>query len=168
MDYRNLGRTGLKVSRIALGCMSYGDPTRGNHSWVMTEEEGRPFIRKALEAGINFFDTANDLATAGAQILSLRTNAANVFTFRGNGNFGNFVGTFGTDATKTLGLATGVAPTSAATDAVQIYSVDIDSKTVLGVYAEKAVSTIYTSDTNITIPIMYNGELYHIATKTAA
>lgn len=59
MDYRNLGRTGLKVSRIALGCMSYGDPTRGNHSWVMREEEGRPFIRKALEAGINFFDTAN-------------------------------------------------------------------------------------------------------------
>jgi len=59
MNYRNLGRTGLKVSRIALGCMSYGDPTRGNHSWVMGEEEGRPFIRKALEAGINFFDTAN-------------------------------------------------------------------------------------------------------------
>jgi len=59
MEYRNLGRTGLKVSRIALGCMSYGDPTRGNHSWVMREEEGRPFIRKALEAGINFFDTAN-------------------------------------------------------------------------------------------------------------
>jgi len=59
MEYRNLGRTGLKVSRIALGCMSYGDPTRGNHSWVMSEDEGRPFIRKALEAGINFFDTAN-------------------------------------------------------------------------------------------------------------
>lgn len=59
MEYRNLGRTGLKVSRIALGCMSYGDPTRGNHSWVMSEEGGRPFIRKALEAGINFFDTAN-------------------------------------------------------------------------------------------------------------
>jgi aryl-alcohol dehydrogenase-like predicted oxidoreductase len=59
MEYRNLGRTGLKVSRIALGCMSYGDPTRGNHSWVMREEEGRPFIRTALEAGINFFDTAN-------------------------------------------------------------------------------------------------------------
>jgi aryl-alcohol dehydrogenase-like predicted oxidoreductase len=39
--------------------MSYGDPTRGNHSWVMNEDEGRPFIRKALEAGINFFDTAN-------------------------------------------------------------------------------------------------------------
>ncbi|MBN9459216.1 MAG: aldo/keto reductase [Bosea sp.] len=59
MEYRNLGRTGLKVSRIALGCMSYGDPTRGNHSWVMREEEGRPFIRTALDAGINFFDTAN-------------------------------------------------------------------------------------------------------------
>lgn len=59
MEYRNLGRTGLKVSRIALGCMSYGDPSRGNHSWVLREDEGRPFIRKALEAGINFFDTAN-------------------------------------------------------------------------------------------------------------
>jgi aryl-alcohol dehydrogenase-like predicted oxidoreductase len=59
MDYVNLGRTGLKVSRICLGSMSYGDPTRGNHSWVMTEEAGRPFLRRALEAGINFFDTAN-------------------------------------------------------------------------------------------------------------
>lgn len=59
MEYRNLGRTGLKVSRIALGCMSYGDPTKGNHSWVMTEDQGRPFMRRALEAGINFFDTAN-------------------------------------------------------------------------------------------------------------
>jgi aryl-alcohol dehydrogenase-like predicted oxidoreductase len=59
MEYRNLGATGLKVSRIALGCMSYGDPAKGNHSWVMTEDQGRPFIRRALEAGINFFDTAN-------------------------------------------------------------------------------------------------------------
>lgn len=46
MEYRNLGRTGLKVSRIALGCMSYGDPTRGNHSWVMSEDEGRPSLAK--------------------------------------------------------------------------------------------------------------------------
>ncbi|AOO81364.1 aldo/keto reductase [Bosea vaviloviae] len=59
MEYRNLGSTGLKVSRIALGCMSYGDPSKGNHSWVMTESEGQPFFRRAVEAGINFFDTAN-------------------------------------------------------------------------------------------------------------
>ncbi|MBS0247798.1 MAG: aldo/keto reductase [Proteobacteria bacterium] len=59
MQYRNLGRTGLKVSRIALGCMSYADPSKGVHNWVLTEEQGRPFIRRALEAGINFFDTAN-------------------------------------------------------------------------------------------------------------
>jgi aryl-alcohol dehydrogenase-like predicted oxidoreductase len=59
MEYVRLGRTGLEVSRICLGCMSYGDSSRGNHSWTLTEEEGRPFIRRALEGGINFFDTAN-------------------------------------------------------------------------------------------------------------
>lgn len=59
MEYTRLGSTGLVVSRLCLGCMSYGDPTRGMHDWVLDEEAGRPFIRKALEAGINFFDTAN-------------------------------------------------------------------------------------------------------------
>jgi aryl-alcohol dehydrogenase-like predicted oxidoreductase len=59
MDYVNLGNTGLKVSRLCLGCMSYGDPQRGSHSWTLGEEASRPFIRKALESGINFFDTAN-------------------------------------------------------------------------------------------------------------
>lgn len=59
MDYLKLGNTGLDVSRICLGCMSYGVPERGNHSWVLDEEQSRPFIRKALELGINFFDTAN-------------------------------------------------------------------------------------------------------------
>ena len=59
MKYVNLGRTGLKVSRLCLGCMSYGDPGRGQHSWVLDEEQSRPFFRRALEAGINFFDTAN-------------------------------------------------------------------------------------------------------------
>ncbi len=54
-----LGRTGLDVSRICLGCMSYGGGNRGNHAWSLGEEESRPFIKKALEAGINFFDTAN-------------------------------------------------------------------------------------------------------------
>jgi aryl-alcohol dehydrogenase-like predicted oxidoreductase len=59
MDYVNLGRSGLKVSRICLGCMSYGDPARGHHAWVLNEADSRPFIRRALELGINFFDTAN-------------------------------------------------------------------------------------------------------------
>ena len=59
MDYVTLGNTGLEVSRICLGCMSYGVPERGHHSWVLSEEEARPFIQKALEEGINFFDTAN-------------------------------------------------------------------------------------------------------------
>ncbi|MDB5589352.1 MAG: putative aldo/keto reductase [Devosia sp.] len=59
MDYRRLGTTGLEVSRICLGCMSYGDATRGNHEWTLDEATSRPFIKQALEAGINFFDTAN-------------------------------------------------------------------------------------------------------------
>ena len=60
MEYINLGPSGLKVSRLCLGCMSYGDTTRGWHGdWVLGEDESRPFIREAVEAGINFFDTAN-------------------------------------------------------------------------------------------------------------
>src|SRR5438132_895656 len=59
MEYVKLGRTGLEVSRICLGCMSYGVSDRGNHAWSLDEEETRPFIKRALEGGINFFDTAN-------------------------------------------------------------------------------------------------------------
>jgi 1-deoxyxylulose-5-phosphate synthase len=59
MDYVKLGGTGLDVSRICLGCMSYGLSHRGNHPWTLNEEESRPFIKRALEGGINFFDTAN-------------------------------------------------------------------------------------------------------------
>jgi aryl-alcohol dehydrogenase-like predicted oxidoreductase len=59
MDYVNLGNTGLMVSRICLGCMTYGEPNRGNHEWTLPEAESRPFIKQALDAGINFFDTAN-------------------------------------------------------------------------------------------------------------
>jgi aryl-alcohol dehydrogenase-like predicted oxidoreductase len=59
MKYVNLGHTGLKVSRLCLGCMTYGVPERGNHSWTLPEEASRPLIRQALDAGINFFDTAN-------------------------------------------------------------------------------------------------------------
>ena len=59
MDYVRLGRTGMEVSRICLGCMTYGDPNRGAHTWTLPEEQARPFIRRAVELGINFFDTAN-------------------------------------------------------------------------------------------------------------
>jgi hypothetical protein len=59
VEYKKLGRTGLDVSRIWLGCMSYGGGHQGNHAWSLGEEESRPFIKRALEAGINFFDTAN-------------------------------------------------------------------------------------------------------------
>jgi len=59
MEYTNLGKTGLKVSRICLGCMTYGVPDRGAHAWSLDEEKSRPLIRQALELGINFFDTAN-------------------------------------------------------------------------------------------------------------
>ena len=59
MDYVKLGHTGLDVSRICLGCMSYGVPERGNHPWVLDGEQSRPLIKKALDIGINFFDTAN-------------------------------------------------------------------------------------------------------------
>jgi aryl-alcohol dehydrogenase-like predicted oxidoreductase len=59
MDYVRLGRTGLEVSRICLGCMSFGVPDRGNHPWSLDEEASRPIIRRALEGGITFFDTAN-------------------------------------------------------------------------------------------------------------
>jgi aryl-alcohol dehydrogenase-like predicted oxidoreductase len=59
VEYVKLGRTGLDVSRICLGCMSYGGSNRGNHAWSLDEEASRPFIKRALESGINFFDTAN-------------------------------------------------------------------------------------------------------------
>ncbi|GAP37412.1 aldo/keto reductase [Piscinibacter sakaiensis] len=54
-----LGRTGLEVSRLCLGCMSYGAPDQGTHPWSLDEAASRPFFRKALDLGINFFDTAN-------------------------------------------------------------------------------------------------------------
>jgi aryl-alcohol dehydrogenase-like predicted oxidoreductase len=59
MDYVRLGSTGLKVSRLCLGCMTYGVPERGAHPWSLDEEKSRPLIKRALELGINFFDTAN-------------------------------------------------------------------------------------------------------------
>ena len=59
MEFARLGKTGLKVSRICLGCMSYGVPGRGAHAWTLEEEQSRPFFQRALELGINFFDTSN-------------------------------------------------------------------------------------------------------------
>jgi 1-deoxyxylulose-5-phosphate synthase len=59
MEYVRLGSTGLEVSRLVLGCMSFGDPKRGSHPWSLDEESSRPLIRQAVEAGISFFDTAN-------------------------------------------------------------------------------------------------------------
>jgi aryl-alcohol dehydrogenase-like predicted oxidoreductase len=59
MRYVRLGSTGTEVSAIALGCMSYGEPTRGNHAWTLSEDDSVPLIRRAIELGITFFDTAN-------------------------------------------------------------------------------------------------------------
>jgi aryl-alcohol dehydrogenase-like predicted oxidoreductase len=59
MEYRRLGQSGLEVSRIVLGCMSFGDPNRGTHEWSLGLDEARPFFRQAIEAGITTFDTAN-------------------------------------------------------------------------------------------------------------
>src|SRR6476659_1439858 len=59
MEYARLGSTGLQVSRICLGCMSFGVATPGGHTWVLDDEHSRPVIQHALDLGINFFDTAN-------------------------------------------------------------------------------------------------------------
>jgi len=72
MDYVNLGKTGLKVSRICLGCMSYGAPATGKleggrHAWVLNEEESQPYFRQALDLGINFFDTANVYSSGASE-----------------------------------------------------------------------------------------------------
>lgn len=73
MDYVALGTTGLKVSRICLGCMSYGEPNRGNHSWSIGQEGAEPFFRQALDAGINFFDTANVYSAGSSEEITGRT-----------------------------------------------------------------------------------------------
>src|ERR1700722_1068666 len=59
MDYVKLGSKGLEVSPICLGCMTFGLPDRGPHPWTLDHEKSRPIIKRALELGINFFDTAN-------------------------------------------------------------------------------------------------------------
>ncbi|KRE29834.1 aldo/keto reductase [Paenibacillus sp. Soil522] len=67
MDYMKLGNTGLDVSRLCLGCMSFGVAERSFHQWVLDEEHSRPIIKKALELGINFFDTANVYAAGTSE-----------------------------------------------------------------------------------------------------
>jgi 1-deoxyxylulose-5-phosphate synthase len=67
MDYLRLGGSGLEISRIVLGCMSFGDPTRGTHSWSMGIDEARPLVRQALEAGITTFDTANSYSLGSSE-----------------------------------------------------------------------------------------------------
>ena len=59
MEYVKFGKTGLGVSRLCIGCMTYGIPDRGRHPWTLDEEKSRPLIKQAVELGINFFDTAN-------------------------------------------------------------------------------------------------------------
>ncbi len=58
MEYLKLGYSDLRVSRICLGCMGFGDPTIGQHSWTIGEEPTREIIRRSLDLGVNFFDTA--------------------------------------------------------------------------------------------------------------
>jgi len=67
MDYVKLGRTGLDVSRLCLGCMTYGAPDRGRHQWTLPEEQARPLIQRAVESGINFFDTANSYSDGASE-----------------------------------------------------------------------------------------------------
>ncbi|MFI9386899.1 aldo/keto reductase [Kutzneria sp. NPDC052558] len=59
MDYLRLGRSGLSVSKVVLGCMSFGDPARGTHQWSFGIDESRPYFKQAIESGITTFDTAN-------------------------------------------------------------------------------------------------------------
>ncbi|MGA8111027.1 MAG: aldo/keto reductase [Acidobacteriaceae bacterium] len=84
MDYVNLGKTGLKVSRLCLGCMTYGrppapgEPKAGRHAWALNEQESQPFLRQALDLGINFFDTANVYSSGASEEVVGRFLKANV------------------------------------------------------------------------------------------
>ena len=72
MDYIKLGRSGLEVSRLCLGCMSFGVPERGLHPWTLDEEKSRPYFRRALELGINFFDTATNYSDGTSEEITGR------------------------------------------------------------------------------------------------
>jgi len=94
MDYVNLGPTGLQVSRICLGCMSYGEPTRGGQPWSLDRDAAVPFFRQALDAGINFFDTANVYSAGsseeitGATLMSMVPRDEVVIATKVNGQMG--------------------------------------------------------------------------------
>ncbi len=72
MQFTRLGRTGLTVSRLCLGCMTYGVPARGSHPWTLPEDQSRPLIRQAVELGINFFDTANNYSDGTSEEITGR------------------------------------------------------------------------------------------------
>jgi len=94
MEYVSLGSTGLKVSRICLGCMSYGEPARGNQLWSLDARDAEPFFRQALDAGINFFDTANVYSAGsseeitGATLLSMAPREELVIATKVHGRMG--------------------------------------------------------------------------------
>ncbi|WP_151995537.1 aldo/keto reductase [Buttiauxella massiliensis] len=67
MQYNTLGKTDLKVSRLCLGCMTFGEPDRGNHAWTLPEESSRLIIKHAIDNGINFFDTANSYSDGSSE-----------------------------------------------------------------------------------------------------
>ncbi|MEO5823990.1 MAG: aldo/keto reductase [Vicinamibacteraceae bacterium] len=72
MDYVKLGRTGVEVSRLCLGCMTFGVPERGTHPWTLDEDRSRPIIRQAVESGITFFDTANSYSDGTSEEITGR------------------------------------------------------------------------------------------------
>jgi len=80
MKFTTLGQTDLRVSRLCLGCMTFGEPHRGKHSWTLPEESARPLIKQALDAGINFFDTANSYSDGSSE--EIVGKALNDFTQR--------------------------------------------------------------------------------------
>ena len=82
MQYAKLGRTGLAVSRICVGCMSFGVPERGNHAWTLPPDESRDYIKQALDLGINFFDTANVYSDGTSE--EIVGSALNDFVDRGD------------------------------------------------------------------------------------
>lgn len=69
MQYVKLGNTGLDISRLCLGCMTFGEPDAGTHPWTLGEAASRPIIRHAVEQGINFFDTANSYSAGTSEII---------------------------------------------------------------------------------------------------
>ena len=72
MNYVKLGRAGVEVSRLCLGCMTFGVPDRGTHPWTLDETKSRPIVRQALELGINFFDTANSYSEGTSEEITGR------------------------------------------------------------------------------------------------